>query len=323
MGDNVETTTGTQVPLSAADSGSKEVFNTSYPFFISPSDSSGTLLLNTVFDGKSFGGWKRAMWIALTAKNKVGFIDGSTPEPEIETDLRNAWGRANNMVILWILNSLSRDISESVLYYANAKDIWEELEARFGQSSGARLYQLQKELSDLVQGPSDIATYFTKIKRFWDELDTLDSFIPCSCICSCKAKEKNIKSKQDERLIKFLMGLNDSYCGAKGNILMISPLPTISNTHALLVQEEKQREVHNTPKYPRESPSFVAANQGNFPQKPFATDFRSQKRYYDNKKSGSIFQGNVVSSNENTGEVFMSNAETGEQGKLLSPDQLA
>ncbi|XP_059315403.1 uncharacterized protein LOC132066014 [Lycium ferocissimum] len=190
------------------------------------------LLVNTVFDEKSFGGWKRAMWIALTAKNKAGFIDGSTPEPEIGTDLRNAWGRANNMVISWILNSLSRDISESVLYYANAKDIWEELEARFGQSSGARLYQLQKELSDLIQGPTDIATYFTKIKRLRDELDTLDSFIPCSCICSCKAKEKNIKSKQDERLVKFLLGLNDSYCGARGNILMISPLPTISNAYA-------------------------------------------------------------------------------------------
>ncbi|XP_059294865.1 uncharacterized protein LOC132047909 [Lycium ferocissimum] len=154
------------------------------------------------------------------------------------------------------------------------------------------------------------------------------------------------------------MGLNDSYCGARGNILMISPLPTISNAYALLVQEEKQREVHNTPKYPGESSSFVAANQGNFPQKPFATDFRTQKTYYDNKKSGSIckyckkpghsiekcyklhgfppnfkftkqrnfqnsIQGNAVSSNENSGEVFMSNAETGEQGKLLSPEQLA
>ncbi|KAH0773857.1 hypothetical protein KY290_010994 [Solanum tuberosum] len=113
--------------------------------------------VNTTFDGKSFGGWKRGMLIALTAKNKSGFIDGSTHEPVVGTDLHNAWSRANNM--------------------------------------------LQKELSDLVQGSSDIATYYTKMKRLWDELDALDFFIPCNCTCSCEAKEKNIKSKQDERLV--------------------------------------------------------------------------------------------------------------------------
>ncbi|KAH0669476.1 hypothetical protein KY285_025467 [Solanum tuberosum] len=127
--------------------------------------------VNMTFDGKSFGGWKRGMLIALTAKNKSGFIDGSTHELVVGTNLHNAWSRANNMVIFWLLNSLSREISESVLYSSTAKELWAELEARFGQSSGAKLFQLQMELSDLVQGSYDIATYYTKIKRLWDELD--------------------------------------------------------------------------------------------------------------------------------------------------------
>ncbi|KAK6802835.1 hypothetical protein RDI58_000619 [Solanum bulbocastanum] len=62
--------------------------------------------------------------------------------------------QSNNMIISWLLNSLSRKISESVIYYSTAKDIWAELEDRFGQSSGQRIFQLQKELSDLVQGSS-------------------------------------------------------------------------------------------------------------------------------------------------------------------------
>lgn len=61
------------------------------------------------------------MWIALTAKNKSGFVDGSTKEPKAGTDLYRAWSRSNNMVISWLLNSLSKDISESVLYYSTAK----------------------------------------------------------------------------------------------------------------------------------------------------------------------------------------------------------
>ncbi|XP_059315522.1 uncharacterized protein LOC132066174 [Lycium ferocissimum] len=273
----VESTLETHVTPAVGNTSVTETINSSHPLYIAPSDSPGALLINTVFDGKSFGGWKRAMWIALTAKNKAGFIDGTTAEPAVGSDLHPSWSRSNNMVISWLLNSLSRDISESVLYYHTAKDIWVELEARFGQSSGARLYQLQKELSDLVQGSSDIAAYFTKIKRLWDELDTLDSFIPCSCICSCGAKEKNVKFKQDERLVKFLMGLNDSFCGARGNILMISPLPTIANAYALLVQEEKQREMQNTPKFPGESSSFAVTQQNTTGQRNFTTDYRVQR----------------------------------------------
>ncbi|XP_060182490.1 uncharacterized protein LOC132612185 [Lycium barbarum] len=165
MTENVNAAVGTQVSNLAASSTQNELIDSSHPFFISPSDSPGTLLTNTVFDGRSFGGWKRGMWIALTAKNKSGFVDGSTREPSAGTDLHRAWSRANNMVISWLLNSLSREISESILYYSTSKDIWAELEARFGQSSGARLFQLQKELSDLTQGACDIATYFTKMKR--------------------------------------------------------------------------------------------------------------------------------------------------------------
>lgn len=95
------------------------------------------------------------------------------------------------MVISWLLNSLSREISESVIYSSTAKELWSDLEARFGQSSGAKLFQLQKELSDLVQGVADIATYYTKIKKLWDELDNMN----ISIICTCEARGKNIKGK--------------------------------------------------------------------------------------------------------------------------------
>lgn len=342
-----------QVPTLTGTNAIHILINPSHPFFISPSDSPGMLLVNTAFDGKSFGGWKRGMLIALTTKNKSGFIDGSTQEPVVGTDLHSSWSRANNMVISWLLNSLSREISESVIYSSTAKDLWAELEDRFGQSSGAKLFHLQKELSDLVQGSSDIATYYTKMKRLWDELDTLDFFIPCICACSCGAKEKNIKPKQDARLVQFLMGLNDSYYAPRGNILMISPLASIPNAYALLMQEEQQREVQNTPKIPGESSSFIAASQGNNGQRQFSTDFRGQKGNYDNKKSTLVciyskkighsietcykihgfppdfkftklrnfqnsIKGNDVTSNEIFGDSFMTSKESVEHEKFLT-----
>ncbi|KAH0674542.1 hypothetical protein KY284_025629 [Solanum tuberosum] len=201
-----------QVPTLIGTNAAPILINHSHPFFISPSDSPGMFLVNTAFDGKSFGRWKRGMLIALTAKNKLGFIDGPTQEPVAGTDLHSAWSRENNTIC--------------------------------GQNWKPDLGRVQ-------------------MKCLWDELNTLNFYIPRNCAYSCGAKEKSIKSKQDEGLVQFLMGLNDSYCAPRGNILMISPLPSTPKAYALLMQEERQREVQNTPKFPVESSSFIAASQGN------------------------------------------------------------
>lgn len=53
---------------------------------------------------KSYGGWRRAVFIALSAKNKLGFIDGSITETTTCSPSFKAWNRCNDMVISWLLN---------------------------------------------------------------------------------------------------------------------------------------------------------------------------------------------------------------------------
>ncbi|OIT03128.1 hypothetical protein A4A49_57624, partial [Nicotiana attenuata] len=44
-------------------------------------------------------------------------------------------------------------------------------------------------------------------------------------------------------------------------ILFSSPLPSIGQTYSLVIQDEKQKEIHTAPAYPGESGSFLATNQ--------------------------------------------------------------
>ncbi|XP_059281248.1 uncharacterized protein LOC132034933 [Lycium ferocissimum] len=182
----------------------------SSPFYLHPSDSPGMLFVNSPFD----------------AKNKLGMIDGSIEAPDVTSVNHKPWARCNDMVISWILNSLSKDIAESVLYSKTAREIWKELATSFSQCNGAQLYQLQKELSDAMQGNLDIAGYFTKVKKIWAELDAIITFDHYNCKCICGGRVKTIQSHQDGRLIQFLMGLNSSYSSVKSTILMMDPLPT-------------------------------------------------------------------------------------------------
>ncbi|XP_060201784.1 uncharacterized protein LOC132630216 [Lycium barbarum] len=202
------------------------------PYHLHPSDTPGMNLVSVVFDGKGYPASRRSVLISLSAKKKFGFINGVVKAPDLNSTDFEQWICCNDIVIAWLLNSLSKDIKDSVIFSKTAKEFWDSLEHRFGKSNAAKLFHLQKELSMLVQGSTDISTYFTKIKRIWDELDSLNSDIVCNCNCSCDGKIKLAKSFLDQRMIQFLMGLNDVYAEARGNILMMNPLPEMDYAYS-------------------------------------------------------------------------------------------
>lgn len=57
------------------------------------------------------------------------------------------------MVTSWILNSLSKDIADSVEdsveYVFDSLELWSELQDLYDQINGAKLYQIQKEINNL------------------------------------------------------------------------------------------------------------------------------------------------------------------------------
>jgi len=77
-----------------------------------------------------------------------------------------------------------------------------------------------------------VAAYYIKLKGLWDELLSFNSET-----CTCGAQNDRTK------LIQFLIGLNESYSGARGQILLMNPLPLVRQAYASVVQEEKQREL--------------------------------------------------------------------------------
>jgi hypothetical protein len=210
-------------------------------YYLHHGESPGAILVSQSLVGDNYHTWLRSMVIALTEKNKIGFVNGVIEQPQDESSpIYNAWVCCNTMVISWLLNSLSKEIASNVIYANTTKEIWEDLRERFAQGNGPRIFEIQKSILVLSQDNSSMSSYYTRLKSLWDELSNFRS-IPD---CSCGAMKVLLDNKQHEYVMQFLMGLNDSFSHVRAQILMTDPLPPITKAFALVVQEERQRNIN-------------------------------------------------------------------------------
>ncbi|KAH0680168.1 hypothetical protein KY285_021196 [Solanum tuberosum] len=144
------------------------------PFYLHPSENAGSSLLPGVFDGTGYRSWRRAVLRDLSVKSKTCFNNGKLVKPNPDDASFQQWERCDDMVTSWILNSLSPDLRDSLQYVNNAHELWAELEERYDQTNGCKLYQLQNEINDLVQGTLDVNGYYTKMKKLWEEMSIVD-----------------------------------------------------------------------------------------------------------------------------------------------------
>jgi hypothetical protein len=135
----------------------------SSPHYLHPSDNSSLILIPEPLTGDNFHSWFRSMDMALTIKNKLGFVDGSIREPEVNprSFLHAHWKRCKTIVITWILNCVSKQIHASVLYKPTAYIIWKELQEKFSQSNGPQIFQLEKDIGSLIQNQNPVSEYYT------------------------------------------------------------------------------------------------------------------------------------------------------------------
>lgn len=114
---------------------------------------------------------------------------------------------------------------------------WKEIEERYNQGNGPLLYQIRYDLANLHQGLDSVVTYFNKLKTLWDRLDANSMIITCTC-AAAKELQEHIET---DRVIQFLLGLDESFMTIRGQILSMQEIPSIGKVYALVKQEEKQK----------------------------------------------------------------------------------
>uniref|UniRef100_A0A803P455 Retrotransposon Copia-like N-terminal domain-containing protein n=1 Tax=Cannabis sativa TaxID=3483 RepID=A0A803P455_CANSA len=167
----------------------------------------GVVLVPKILKGsENYSTCRRSMSIALVARNKVKFVNGKLPQPDDDHEDYDSWCRCNSTVIYWILHAISDEIVDSIMYHDNAAEVWTELHERFNEKNAPRIFEAKKTMQSLTQGSNMIQGY-----------------------------------QEEDRLLEFLVGLNDSYNFVRSQILMRDPLPSVNKAYAAVVQEERKR----------------------------------------------------------------------------------
>lgn len=215
-----------------------------HPYYLHPSDNPGMQITTIVLNENNYNQWQRSMELALSSKLKLRFVDGSYTKPPANSPLFMHWLRCNNMITSWMLNSVTVEIRNSIVYLKSAREIWLDLEVHYAQSNVPKLFHLRKEIAHLTQGTLSVSAYFTKFRTIHDELECLTPKPRCTCtLCTCAVNTKLNELEQSVQLTQFLMGLNETFTAIRGQILMMKPLSTLSQSYAMLLQEKSQREV--------------------------------------------------------------------------------
>uniref|UniRef100_A0A803MDX4 Reverse transcriptase Ty1/copia-type domain-containing protein n=1 Tax=Chenopodium quinoa TaxID=63459 RepID=A0A803MDX4_CHEQI len=142
---------------------------------------------------------------------------------------------------------MTTNLAESLIYLETSKELWDEVKERYGQTNAPLLYQLKKELSDLKQENQAVGNFYCKLKNLWDHISSIEGIPECTCgamsKCTCNMMKKLADAESLNKLIQFLMALNEGFENIRGSILAMEPLPPVNRAFHLVQQQEKQKEI--------------------------------------------------------------------------------
>ncbi|XP_074342103.1 uncharacterized protein LOC141679521 [Apium graveolens] len=181
------------------------------------------------------------MSLALSSKNKLGFVTGKFKIPAKFSAYFDHWQRFNAIVITRILNSIIPKFRSSLVFIPIDMDVWSDIHARYTQSNGPRIFDLKRALNALNQETLSVSAYYTKFKMLWDDFVNVANMPKYSCPCLCKARSQLEQYDEIMKVTQFLIGFNELYTHIRGQFLMTNFMLKLTRLLALLQQEERQR----------------------------------------------------------------------------------
>ena len=145
-------------------------------------------------DGKNYLKWSQLVRTMLKGKGKISHLMGTGPklgDPHFE-----AWDEEDSMIMAWLWNSMIPEISDTCMFLATAKDIWDAIQQTYSKArDAAQVYEVKVKT---------VTEYANQLKSLWQELDHY-RVIKTKCPEDAAILKDFI---EQDRVYDFLVGLN-------------------------------------------------------------------------------------------------------------------
>ncbi|GJR13371.1 ribonuclease H-like domain-containing protein [Tanacetum coccineum] len=146
------------------------------PLHIQANDNSSTTLILFKLSGtENYRIWASAMKLALQARYKYSFVDGSCQKNAYSTSdvLSAQWDRCNDIALIWIMNYVLQDVYMGLVYFENANNVWKELESTYDKVDGSVIFNLLQKIHNVKQGGTSVADYYHRLNSLWRDIYAL------------------------------------------------------------------------------------------------------------------------------------------------------
>ncbi|KAF6165168.1 hypothetical protein GIB67_000752 [Kingdonia uniflora] len=151
-----------------------------------------------------------SIWLLLGAKGKIDWLLPDMVSCSSKTDATyNTWFMTNCMILGGFFSSMEIDIYELFTFHETDEDLWAALFEMYSTSNNKVLvYELYRELDITGMTPSIVSTI-----QKWEE---------------------------KQKVHQFLIGLQSNFEAIRTQVLNTTPLPNLSEAHALIKKHERR-----------------------------------------------------------------------------------
>ena len=138
----------------------------------SMADSFSQATITHRFNGNNYLQWSRNILMYVRGKNKEKYLTGIPAPPKPESADFESWSAENNMVMAWLINSMTIELSENYLLASTAKEIWDSTRKIYSvKENMAAIIQVKRLLRNLPQEEQSVTSYYSALMKLWQRLD--------------------------------------------------------------------------------------------------------------------------------------------------------
>eukprot|EP00268_Persea_americana_P035601 TRINITY_DN3509_c3_g1_i2.p1 TRINITY_DN3509_c3_g1~~TRINITY_DN3509_c3_g1_i2.p1 ORF type:complete len:359 (+),score=43.10 TRINITY_DN3509_c3_g1_i2:418-1494(+) len=228
------------------------------------------------FDGTNYTSWAFQFQIYLEGKELWAHIDGSDPKPETDDKKILAWKTKDAKIKTWLLGSVEPHFILNLRPCQAARDMWDYLKKIYQQSSAARQFQLELDISQYTQGTQSVQEYYNGFRRLWSEYDE----IKFASVSEALLPEL-LRLQQSSHRDQFLMKLRLEFETVRSNLMSRALPPSLDDCLQELLREEQRLVTKSTMEQQQavEAPLAYVANARRTPRDISKVQCHACKKY--------------------------------------------